>query len=349
MDTVALRSSLPADGLAAMRDDGSVGPEHLLVEELAVALYEHMVLARALCKRVAQLAADTDRPDAGAELAHLGGGPPTGDEATVVGAVAAMNDDDWVFPGSRGVAAALWRGMPLAATMHHVLATARDAGKGRSAPESPFWRDARVVSVSSLVGTQISHAVGVAWAARMRSNDEAALVFFGEDAAGSGDFHAGLNFAGVSRAPLVAVCRSRPPRGALAPGVAVLARKAIAYGLRGVAVDGGDVVAVLAVVREARRRAAAGLGATLVEAIVADGADPIARMRGHLEWRNLWNPDRDAGLRSEVLADIDRAVAEASSAGKPARDTMFDDVFAELAWPQRDQRGERGPPAPRDR
>ena len=108
--------------------------------------------------------------------------------------------------------------MPLAACAHHLFGTVRSAGKGRNVHAPPFWKPTRVASVSPLSGTQIPHAVGVAWAARMRKEDVAALVFFGEGATSSGDFHTGLNFAGVTRAPVIAVAattagpRARPRR-----------------------------------------------------------------------------------------------------------------------------------------
>jgi 2-oxoisovalerate dehydrogenase E1 component alpha subunit len=383
MDTLALRSAPPP---GVLREDGSLDPNQAtaLSEELAVALYEHMVLARALDQRIVALQRE------GEIVQHASS---IGEEAAIVGAAAAMNDDDWVFLSSREIGAALWRGIPLVAYAHHAFGTALDIGKGRNAPDPPFWKAARVASVSPLVGTQIPHAVGVAWAARMRKADLATLVFFGEGATSTGDFHTGLNFAGVTKAPVVAVCRNngrtgsgpgfdrapagagdapssgfdRAPAGAgdapssgfdRAPAgagdapsqtaSAGFAIKAIAYGLQGVQVDGGDVVAVLGVVREARRRAASGLGGTLVEAIVpridaagtADAGDPIARMRRHLESRALWSADREQHLLAEVRTDIDRAMAEAAECEKSAPETLFDDVYAELPWHLREQRGE---------
>jgi pyruvate dehydrogenase E1 component alpha subunit len=337
MQTMASVSNAPAP-LAAMRDDGSLEPSHaaVLSDELAVALYEHMVLSRTLDERLVALVHE------GAIAQHSSG---IGEEAAIVGAAAAMGDDDWLFPGSREFAAALWRGMPLAAYAHHVFGTARDAGKGRNAPDPPFWKGARVASVSPLVGTHIPHAVGAAWAARITKRDAAALVYFGEGATSSGDFHTGLNFAGVTKAPVIALCRNNgwatstpAAKQTASPGFAV---KAVAYGLRGVRVDGADVVAVLSVVREARARAAAGEGGTLVEAVIPglDRADPVARMRKHLESRAAWDAEREQRLLAEVRADVERAITEARSAAAPERESLFDDVYAEPSWNLREQRG----------
>ncbi len=128
--------------------------------------------------------------------------------------------------------------------------------------------------------------------------------------------------------------------------------KAVAYGLRGVRVDGSDVIAVLGVVREARARASAGEGGTLIEAVTTprgenegDEAwlprDPIARMRRHLETRGLTSAERDELLMSEVRADVERALAEALSgpaASALGKETLFDDVYAVLPWHLREQR-----------
>ena len=313
-------------------------PAPAMSDELAVALYEHMVLSRALDERLVALQKD------GGIASHSSA---LGEEAAILGAVAAMHDDDWVFPGSREFAAALWRGMPLAAYTHHVHGTSRDVAHGRNAPDPPFWKAARVASVSPLVGTHIGHAVGAAWAARIRKAPVAALVYFGEGATSSADFHTGLNFAGVTRAPVVALCRNNgfatstpSSRQTASQGFAI---KAIAYGLRGVKVDGTDAVAVLSVVREARERAVAGHGGTLVEAVVpaADRPDPLARMRAHLEARGAWDAAREARLGAEVAVDVARALADAASATPPARETIFDDVYAELPWHLREQRDAR--------
>lgn len=334
MDTFALQSgsSLGALGDDASDDSAQAAP---LSDELAIALYEHMVLSRQLDERLIGLQRE------GAVSHHSSA---RGEEAAVVGAVAAIEEEDWVFPSSREAAAALWRGMPLAAYACHAMGRAGPSGKGRDPLGPPLWLAAHVVSASPLVGTHIPHAVGLAWAARARAQDVVALVFFGEGATSSGDFHAGLNFAGVSRAPVIAVCRNNgwatstpASKQTASEGFAV---KAVAYGLRGVAVDGSDVIAVFHAVREARRLAADGRGGTLVEAIIPglDRVDPVARMRSHLEGRGLWSAEREQHLWADVGADVDRALAEASQAERSPDASAFDDVYAELPWHLEEQR-----------
>ncbi len=360
-DAMQIFASEPTTPVGALRDDGSVDPMHAnaVSDELAVALYEQMVLARELDERLIALQRE------GQISSHASA---IGEEAAIVGAAAAMRDEDWFFLASREIAAALWRGTPLAACTHHLFGTARSSGKGRGVHSPPFWKPARVASVSPLSGTQIPHAVGVAWAARMRKEDVTALVFFGEGATSSGDFHAALNFAGVTRAPIVALCRNNgwatstpASRQTASPGFAA---KAVAYGLRGVRVDGGDVVAVFSVVRDARVRASAGEGGTLIEAVTTprQGAhgerteqgeledpnhaafavrDPIARMRRHLQARGLSSAESESRLFAEVRADVERAIAEAAAADAPSIRSMFEDVYAKPPWHLREQQREQ--------
>jgi pyruvate dehydrogenase E1 component alpha subunit len=324
--------------IRTLLEDGArgVGGAPAMSDDLAVALYEHMVVARILDEQLVILQGDR-------RSVHPANA--RGEEATIVGAAAAMRDDDWVFLGSSDFAAALWRGMPLRAYAHHVFGKVPGSGAGRDAPGPPFWRPSRVASASSLPGARIAHAVGVAWAARLRRADVAALVLFGDGATSGNDFHAGLNFAGVQRAPVIAVCRHavagpaiRPSRQTATSGLAV---KAVAYGLPGVRVDGGDVLAVWNAVHDARARAAAGHGGTFIEAITApprDGEgreawaerDPIARARRALDARQVWSAERDRQLRDDVSADVGRALAEAAEATGPAGEALFDHVYAVL-------------------
>jgi 2-oxoisovalerate dehydrogenase E1 component alpha subunit len=230
-------------------------------------------------------------------------------------------------------------------------------------------------SVSSPIGTQIVHAVGFAWAAKLRGDDRVALAYFGEGATSSHDFHNAMNFAGVFRAPVVLVCRNNgwaisvPSDRQTASGT--FAQKGLAYGVRYARCDGNDLFAVVRCAREAVERAAAGGGPTLLEALTyrmsghstsddpgvyrAEQAlepwrarDPLERVRRHLERAGLWSEaDADAAER-QIEAEIKAAVAQAETAPAPPLETMFDDVYARLPWHLEEQRRELlgGPRAP---
>ncbi len=169
---------------------------------------------------------------------------------------------DWVFPSYRESAIGLLRGMDAAT----VLAWWRGHPAGWWNPQ-----EFRLGGVSVPIASQVPHAVGAAWGMKARGESGCALVFFGDGATSEGAFHEGINFAAVMDAPAVLLCSnngwaiSTPfERQSRAES---LADKAAGYGIPGVRVDGGDVLAVFEAVREAVARARAGEGPTLVEAL----------------------------------------------------------------------------------
>jgi 2-oxoisovalerate dehydrogenase E1 component alpha subunit len=319
-------------------------------------LYRWMVLNRAVDERMVTLQRQ------GRIGFYIGS---IGEEAAVFGAVAAMEDEDWIFPCYREHGAALLRGMPLATFLCDLFGNGGDLMKGRQMPCHEAWRPGRYASISSPISTQISHAVGAAWAARLKGDDMVALTWFGEGGTSAADFHTGLNFAAVRKIPVVFVCRNNGwaisvPRERQT-GSETIAQKAIAYGMPGERVDGNDLLAVHAAVARARARAAAGEGPTLVEAVTyrLEGhstsddprayrpaelvapwkeKEPILRTRRYLERRGLIDGAADARLREEVRAEIQRALAEAEAfPPKPPLESLFEDVYAEPLRQQREQ------------
>jgi len=291
-----------------------------------------------------------DRAQTLAEAGVIGfQAPARRHEAAIVGAAAALREQDWLFAGARDHAAAIWRGLSLRRYWDHLFANADDVAKGRPMPDHFSCRDKRVASVAAPLGSQLSHAVGLAWAARARGNDEVALVMFGDDEVSSGDFHNALNFAGVWRAPVVFFCRNDAAAGGgpQAPPT-TLADKGVAYGVKGERCDGGDLLGVWETVTQAVSRAASGEGPTLVEAVIGDG-DPLTRMRALLERRVGWDDDREVALEAELSEALDAVVGVAERAPRPPLSSMFEDVFAQAPWHLRDQRDElsSSPRAPR--
>jgi 2-oxoisovalerate dehydrogenase E1 component alpha subunit len=214
------------------------------------------------------------------------------------------------------------------------------------------------VSISSPVGTQIPQAVGVGVAARLRGKDSVAVAYFGEGTSSTGQFHVGLNFAGVYKAPVIFVCRnngwaistSREKQTASK----TFAQKAVAYGIAGVRVDGNDILAMIAAMNEAVARARSGGGPTLIEAqtyrrgghsssddpsVYRDPAepkkwekrDPLMRLTRYLERKKLWTQEWEDGLRDKMNEDITEALKYAEAvAPKPPLETMFEDVYANM-------------------
>src|SRR5215210_2261408 len=200
-----------------------------------------------------------------------------GHEAMQAGAHRALADEDWIFPSYRESAIGLLRGMP----PEVVLSWWRGHPAG-------WWdpREYRVASITVPIATHVPHAAGFAWGARLKGQSTCAVVFFGDGATSEGAFHEGANLAAVMRAPLVLLCNNNQwaistPLSAQTRAEA-LADKAVGYGMPGVRVDGGDVLAVYEAVTEALARARSGEGPTFVEAVTyrcaphATADDPTA-------------------------------------------------------------------------
>jgi 2-oxoisovalerate dehydrogenase E1 component alpha subunit len=338
-----------------LREDGSADAQRVTLADAEVlSLYRWMVLNRHLDERMIALQRQ------GRIGFYIGS---IGEEATVFGAAHAMERSDWIFPCYREHGAALLRGMPLALFVCDLLGNAGDAMLGHQMPCHEAWRPALYTSISSPIATQIPQAVGAAWAARIKGDDMVSLVFFGEGATSAADFHAGLNFAAVHKVPVVFLCRNNGwaisvPRERQTASETI-AQKALAYGMDGVRVDGNDLLAVHAATRAARARAAAGAGPTLVECVTyrMEGhstsddprayrapelvepwrkKDPIARVRAYLRRRGV--PADDAAMLAEARQAVQRAVVEAEAhPPKPPLETLFQHVYAEPLWQQREQ------------
>jgi pyruvate dehydrogenase E1 component alpha subunit len=262
-----------------------------------------------------------------------------GTEAAVVGAVAALSPDDVVAPGRRDAAAALARGYPVAGLVAQLLGNAHDPARGRRIPGCVVLpRALNVLPASSHAGTQLPHAAGVAWAAKMQGKPTVALALFEAIDVDAEDFHAGVNFAAVFRVPAIFVCVNDGKRASLATSETIAVR-ALAYGIAGVRVDGGDFLAVAAVVRAAAERARKGGGATLVEAVVGEG-DAIARLGLWLAAEKVLDAAGQATMRKEVDTEIHTAVAAEETIGPPPTATMVENVLARPSAALEEQRDE---------
>jgi pyruvate dehydrogenase E1 component alpha subunit/2-oxoisovalerate dehydrogenase E1 component alpha subunit len=297
-------------------------------------------------------------------------GEAKGQEGAVVGAAAALGENDWIVPALREAGAAIYRGLPLRAYVAQIFGNANDVSKGRQLPCHPGTRAARYVTMSSCIATQLPHAVGMAWAARCKGDDAVVLGCLGDGASSEEDFHVAANFAGVYRAPIVFFCQNN--QWAISTPVSVqtaapsMAVKAVAYGFGGVRCDGNDVLAVYACVREAVERARRGDGPTLVEALTyrvsahssSDdpsryrdekvtelwrARDPLARFRTWLGARGLVDGAAEERMRAEIDAEVRDAIAQEEHVGPPPLRSIVEDVLAEVPWHLEEQLAELEP------
>jgi pyruvate dehydrogenase E1 component alpha subunit/2-oxoisovalerate dehydrogenase E1 component alpha subunit len=238
-----------------------------------------------------------------------------------------------------------------------IFGNANDPAAGHQLPCHPGTREARYVTMSSCIATQLPHAAGMAWAAKLRGDRAVTLGCLGDGATSEPDFHVALNFAGVFKLPVVFLCSNNQwaisTPSTLQTAAPTMAVKALGYGFDGVRVDGNDVIAVYAAVKQAVDRARAGGGPTLIEALTyrvsahssSDDPtryrdervteawkqkDPIARMRGWLQLQGWLDDAADAALREKHDAEVREAIAAEESVAAPPLRSLVEDVFAEV-------------------
>ena len=284
-------------------------------------------------------------------------GTAHGQEAAVTGSAYAARPTDWVFPALREMGVALWRGASVRDIVCQLIGNSGDVLIGRQMPCHFSDRRVRTVAWSSVIGTQLVHAMGASWAAKLRKTDEVMMGYLGDGASSSADFHAAANFAGVFKLPVVFFCQNNQwaisvplSRQTASDGIAV---KAVAYGFPGVRVDGNDLLAVVDATRQAIDRARAGEGPTLVEAVTfrmgghsssddptryRDAAlvaewerrDPLARLRTYLTAQGHVAAGDEEKMTAEMNDEIGAAVTEAEALPPPPIESLFRDVYAHL-------------------
>lgn len=232
--------------------DGSiVGAKPDLPVELLKRAYSAMVLGRTLDEKATNLST----------LREIGTyAPGKGQEGAQVGFVLALEKGDWYVPMYRDGIGMLTFGLPA----RQLLQFWGGDERGMRVPE-----DLNMLPVTVPVATQIPHAAGLAMARRIQKKGSVTLVSTGDGGTSKGDFHEGLNFAGVNRLPVVfavennqwAISLRREDQSAST----TIAQKAVAYGFEGILVDGNDVIASYEATRYAVERARRGDGPTLIE------------------------------------------------------------------------------------
>ncbi|HET9050897.1 MAG TPA: thiamine pyrophosphate-dependent enzyme, partial [Candidatus Dormibacteraeota bacterium] len=339
-------AELPAEEPELLRDPGVVG-----VLKGSPGAAERLGLDRAelldLLRRMVLLRVYDERSVAWQRQGRLGTYPTYwGEEGVQVGAVSATRPDDWLFPSYRQACLGILRGEDPA----DYLRLWRGDGRGLHGP-----RAFGCAPLTVPIATHLPHAVGAAWAMRLRGESSVTVAFFGDGATSEGDFHEGVNHAAVLEAPVVFVCTnnqwaistpvSRQTR------VTHIADKAAAYGVPAVRVDGFDVPAVHLACRDAVERARGGGGPTLVEAVCyrigphgtaddpslyradAEGEEwrriePIARLRRWLEHNALYDEGTEEGFRAAARTLVGEAMARVEADVAPPSRAVVDGVYA---------------------
>jgi 2-oxoisovalerate dehydrogenase E1 component alpha subunit len=287
-----------------------------------------------------------------------------GEEACSVASAAALQPQDWMYPQYREAGIMFWRGFTIQQYVHQMFGDAFDLGLGRQMPNHFGSRELNVVTVSSPIGTKIPHAAGAAYAMKMQKENAVAICYFGEGATSEGDFHAGLNFAAVRKAPAIFFCRnngyaiSTPcSRQFSSDGIAP---KGEGYGMMTFRVDGNDFFAVHDVVSQARSHCVEGKGPVLIEAMTyRRGAHstsddpslyrsdeevkkwekkcPVLRLGKYLRSKGLWDDEQEKALIVKTTEEITLAINTAKNTPLPPLKTLFENVYFEMPQTLKEQ------------
>jgi pyruvate dehydrogenase E1 component alpha subunit len=332
---------LSADGKIVNAD---LNPK--LDQETLIKIYKTMTLGRVADIRAVQYQRQ------GRMLTYA---PNIGQEATQVGAMAALNKEDWLVPGYRELNMMLYKGVPLENI--YLYWYGNEMG-------SKFPKEARVLPVNIIIGSQIAIAAGVALAAQKQNKPEVVVTTIGDGGTSHGDFNEGMNFAGTFDAPLVILIQNNhwaisTPRE-IQTKAKTLAQKAIAAGIKGIQVDGNDVFAVYSVMKKATEHARSGKGPVLVEAVTYRiGAhttsddptlyrsdeevekwrkrDPIARLKKYLIAKKWWSEKEDELLDAENNKYVQEVFAKVEKSGEVPLEDVFQYVYETMTPNQIEQ------------
>ncbi|EXX88329.1 2-oxoisovalerate dehydrogenase [Paenibacillus darwinianus] len=319
-----------------------------LTDETAVQMYVTMLTARRYDERSLLL------QRAGIINFHVSG---IGQEAAQVAAAFALDrDNDYFLPYYRDYGFVMAVGMTMRDLMLSVFAKAEDPNSGgRQMPGHFGSKKLRIVTGSSPVTTQVPHAVGIAYAAKLKRKPIVSFVTFGDGSSNQGDFHEGCNFAGVHKLPVIFMCENNQYAISIPLHKQVsghISDRALGYGFPGYKVDGNDPLEVYRIVKEARERAVAGEGPTLIEAVMyrmsphstSDNdlayrtkeeveahrdKDGLPKYKQYLIDCGLWSEEQEAALLKEVNRMMDEAIEYADKAPFAPPEDIMRHVYAD--------------------
>jgi len=282
-----------------------------------------------------------------------------GQEAVHVASAAALESTDWWFPHYRDPGVALLRGATIEAMVHQLYGNAKDMTKGRQMPNHFSFKEQNFFSISSPLTVRVPQAAGAAYAMKYKRTGQVAVSSFGDGSSSEGDFHVGLNFAAVWKAPVVFLLNNNQYAisvpSHMQTASETYAQKAEAYGFEGVRVDGNDPLAVYAAMKMAADKARAGKGPTLIECYTFrmgphsssddpkryvspdlyqtwGAKDPILRFRNYLSKKGVWNDDLERELVESTKQEIQAAIKAAEETPAPELRELVTDVYAEVPW-----------------
>ena len=318
-----------------------------LSDEQLVGMLRTMLLQRMLENRGFQLNRQGKIPFASASEGHEG--------VQAGAAMAFARGRDLLFPYYRDLGLALGVGLTPYEVLLSLFARGSDHSGGRQFPHHYASRRLGIATISSIIAAQLSHAVGAAYALRVRGeHGRAVLTTFGDGATSEGEWHEAVNFAAVAKLPVVFLCEnnewaiSTPLSKQM--GQPDVYKRAAGYGIPGAVVDGFDPIACYAAVAEAMERARSGGGPTLLEAKcyrflshttdddvrtyrtreeVAERRkdDPVPKFERFLIARGILTQTDIEALKSSVLAETNEATDRAEAMPYPPPAAAFENLY----------------------
>jgi 2-oxoisovalerate dehydrogenase E1 component alpha subunit len=325
---------------APAKPDTKLGADLGLSRDDLIEMYRLMAITRAVDERMWILNRAGKIPFVISGQGHEG--------AQVGLAFGLRKGHDWMVPYYRSVASLITFGMSPREIMLAQFARAVDPSSGgRQMPGHYGIAERNILSVSSPVATQLLHATGIAWAAKLRKTEQVTITYVGEGSSNQGDFHEALNFAGIHALPVIYVVENNgyaiSVPMSLQSAVQDIASRAAGYNMPGVIVDGADVLSCYKAGREAIDRARSGAGPTLIEAKVTrltahssddqhtkyrteeelaaeKGRDPLPKFRDELRSAGMLDEATEEQLVAESRKVVEDATdwAEAQSDPDPA-------------------------------
>jgi pyruvate dehydrogenase E1 component alpha subunit len=278
----------------------------------------------------------------------------TGEEATAVGVIFALNNDDYITSTHRGHGHCIAKGSDLNIMMAELLGKRTGYCKGKGGSMHIADIDSGNLGANGVVGGSIGIATGSALTCKMRKNGKITVCFFGDGAANLGIFHSSINMASIWDLPVIYLCEnnvygmSTPIKEAF--NIEKISDRKAAYGIKGLTIDGNDLVEVFNTVSHFADECRAGKGPVLIECLTyrwkghskSDAQvyrkkeevkgwkekDPIKKYKNVLFDSKVLTEEMDRALEKEVADQLDEAVKYAKESPFPEPSEVEEDVYA---------------------
>ena len=274
--------------------------------------------------------------------------PNYGQEAIHIASAFVIEEDDWVVPAFREMGIYLAKGAMLKEIFLYFMGY----------EDGTVFKNAKnILPISVPIASQLPHATGVGYALKYKGLKQAVFAYIGDGGTSEGDFHEALNFAGVWKVPVVFTVQNNQyaisTRKEDQTASINYAVKAIAYGIKGIKVDGNDFFAMFSVVKQARELAVNHYEPVLIEAVTYrkgahttsddpskyrdqeeekqwDLRDPLRRLKAYLIKKGLWSDEQEEKLVSEYKKQVDRIFTEAENYGPYQLEDVFKYMYADM-------------------